>query len=110
MKSGRRALEPVKQKTLCARPYQVEMAEIAKHESVIIKLNTGLGKTFIAVIVIKHHLPETYKPLAEGGRRIVFICKTGKSLLPIVLLFYYVRLIHCLITLPRLLPIGGFQS
>ncbi|KAL7056144.1 hypothetical protein AAHC03_021159 [Spirometra sp. Aus1] len=52
------------------------MAEIAKHESVIVKLNTGLGKTFIAVIVINHHLPETYKPLSEGGKRIVFICKT----------------------------------
>ncbi|VDM01354.1 unnamed protein product [Schistocephalus solidus] len=82
MKSGRRSTQTTNKEKLSARPYQVEMAEIAKHESVIIKLNTGLGKTFIAVIVIKHHLPETYKPLSQGGKRIVFICKTGKSLVP----------------------------
>lgn len=62
---------------LQARPYQVEIANIARNESIIAKLNTGLGKTFIAVMVIKHHLPETFKPVAEGGKRIIFIAKTG---------------------------------
>uniref|UniRef100_A0A0X3Q022 Endoribonuclease dcr-1 n=1 Tax=Schistocephalus solidus TaxID=70667 RepID=A0A0X3Q022_SCHSO len=76
MKSVRRSAQTANKENLSARPYQVEMAEIAKHESVIIKLNTGLGKTFIAVMVIKHHLPETYKPISQGGKRIVLICKT----------------------------------
>uniref|UniRef100_A0A5K3FA09 Helicase ATP-binding domain-containing protein n=1 Tax=Mesocestoides corti TaxID=53468 RepID=A0A5K3FA09_MESCO len=65
-----------KQQLLKARPYQVEIANLAFHESIIAKLNTGLGKTFIAVMVIKHHLPETYRPLNQGGRRIIFITKT----------------------------------
>lgn len=59
------------------RPYQVEIATIAAHESVIAKLNTGLGKTFIAVMVIKDHLNETFIPISEGGKRIIFIAKTG---------------------------------
>ncbi|VDO14086.1 unnamed protein product [Rodentolepis nana] len=64
---------------LQARPYQVEIAKIAQKESIIAKLNTGLGKTFIAVMVIKHHLPETFKSVSEGGRRVLFVVKTGNS-------------------------------
>ncbi|KAL5106991.1 Endoribonuclease dcr-1 [Taenia crassiceps] len=59
-----------------ARPYQVEMANMARNESVIVKLSTGLGKSFIAAMVIKGHLPETYRPVAEGGKRIILVAKT----------------------------------
>ncbi|VDM36048.1 unnamed protein product [Hydatigera taeniaeformis] len=58
------------------RPYQVEIANIARSESIIVKLGTGLGKSFIAAMVIKDHLPETYRPVAEGGKRIVLVAKT----------------------------------
>lgn len=66
-----------KTKMLEARPYQVEMANIARNESVIVKLSTGLGKSFIAAMVIKDHLPETYRPVSEGGKRIILVAKTG---------------------------------
>ena len=66
-----------KRESFKARPYQVEIAELARRGSIIAKLNTGLGKTFIAVMIIKYHLPETYRPIAEGGKRILFIAKTG---------------------------------
>ncbi|VDM36022.1 unnamed protein product [Hydatigera taeniaeformis] len=58
------------------RPYQVEIANIARSESIIVKLGTGLGKSFIAAMVIKDHLPETYRPVAEGGKRILLVAKT----------------------------------
>nr|CUU99449.1 hypothetical transcript [Hymenolepis microstoma] len=69
-------LEIARQCAPQARPYQVELAKIAHNESIIAKLDTGLGKTFIAVMVIKHHLPETFKPISQGGKRIIFIVKT----------------------------------
>ncbi|VEL22895.1 unnamed protein product [Protopolystoma xenopodis] len=59
-----------------ARPYQVELSCVAERENVIVKLGTGLGKTFIAIMAIKFHLPITYVPLSEGGRRILFIVRT----------------------------------
>ncbi|KAL5103252.1 Endoribonuclease dcr-1 [Taenia crassiceps] len=52
------------------------MANMARNESVIVKLSTGLGKSFIAAMVIKGHLPETYRPVAEGGKRIILVAKT----------------------------------
>ncbi|KAH9278438.1 Endoribonuclease dcr-1 [Echinococcus granulosus] len=65
-----------KTKLLEPRPYQVEMANMARNESIIVKLSTGLGKSFIAAMVIKDHLPETYRPVTEGGKRIIFVAKT----------------------------------
>ncbi|KAL5966310.1 Endoribonuclease dcr-1 [Taenia solium] len=52
------------------------MANIARNESVIVKLSTGLGKSFVAAMVIRDHLPETYCPVAEGGKRIILVAKT----------------------------------
>ncbi|CDI97990.2 DiCer Related family member dcr 1 [Echinococcus multilocularis] len=63
-------------KLLEPRPYQVEMVNMARNESIIVKLSTGLGKSFIAAMVIKDHLPETYRPVTEGGKRIIFVAKT----------------------------------
>ncbi|EUB60332.1 Endoribonuclease dcr-1 [Echinococcus granulosus] len=64
-------------KLLEPRPYQVEIANMARNESIIVKLSTGLGKSFIAAMVIKDHLPETYCPVTEGGKRIIFVAKTA---------------------------------
>lgn len=80
-----------KRSALKARPYQVEIANIARNESVIAKLNTGLGKTFISVMVMKEHLPETFKPVAEGGRRIIFITKTGIFVFILLVCFCLMR-------------------
>ncbi len=36
------------------RPYQIAMAEIVKEQNTIVQLNTGLGKTLIAIMTIKN--------------------------------------------------------
>ncbi len=53
------------------------MLRLAKEGSVIVKLNTGSGKTFIAVLLIQHMLPDTHGALKDGAKRIVFLVKTG---------------------------------
>ena len=44
---------------------------MAKEKNVIIKLNTGSGKTFIAAMVIKDYLHHS------GGKKIFFLVKNG---------------------------------
>lgn len=65
---------------LLARSFsQLEMVRLAKASNVIVKLDTGAGKTFIASMLMQHMLPQTKASLSEGGKRIVFLVKTGKS-------------------------------
>ena len=40
--------------SLANRPHQVELLEKAKRKNIIVYLGTGSGKTFIAVMLIKH--------------------------------------------------------
>lgn len=54
------------------------MVRLAKKGDVIVKLDTGSGKTFIASMLIQHMLPQTRNSLNNGGKRIVFLVKTGE--------------------------------
>ncbi|XP_055855641.1 endoribonuclease Dicer [Episyrphus balteatus] len=59
-----------------ARPYQLQILEHAINHNSIIYLPTGSGKTYIAIMLIRHFSKELHKPLDEGGKRCVFLCNT----------------------------------
>lgn len=59
-----------------ARPYQTQIFEHAVKHNSIIYLPTGSGKTYIAVMLIRHFSKDFNKPLHEGGKRCVFLCNT----------------------------------
>ena len=45
------------------------MLEKAKRKNIIVYLGTGSGKTFIAVMLIKH-----MRDLVQAGKKVVFLC------------------------------------
>ncbi|CAG2100109.1 unnamed protein product [Medioppia subpectinata] len=60
-----RGNETVETKDFIARPYQVELYEVCKARNTVVCLNTGGGKTFIAVMLIRHLSPQC---LVDGKR------------------------------------------
>lgn len=61
-----------------ARSYQIELLEAALEDNTIVLLGTGAGKTFIAVMLIKHLSALTLLPLnMEEAKRSVFLVNTG---------------------------------
>lgn len=48
------------------RPYQNAMVEIAKRQNTIVQLNTGMGKTLVAIMIIRHFAPE-FKEIDSQG-------------------------------------------
>ncbi|XP_039124414.1 endoribonuclease Dicer homolog 3a-like isoform X1 [Dioscorea cayenensis subsp. rotundata] len=68
-------VEPKKQcKDFEPRSYQVEVFDVAVRRNTIAVLDTGAGKTMIAVMLIRHFIDEA---MATGdGRRVVFLAPT----------------------------------
>ena len=62
---------------LQARPYQVEIVDIAKKKNTIVCLGTGTGKTFISVMLIKERQGSIQGDLISGGKRTFFLVNTG---------------------------------
>lgn len=58
------------------REYQVELFERVMRQNTIIFLPTGSGKTFIAVMVIKHKSTDLKLLYSEGGKRTFFLVET----------------------------------
>lgn len=56
---------------------QVELLEAALEHNTIVCLNTGSGKTFIAVLLIKEL---SHQIRQEDGRRSVFLVNTGTNI------------------------------
>lgn len=64
--------------TITPRPYQCEMLEAALQKNTIVCLNTGSGKTFIAVMLIKALQTEiSTLSLDHGGKKTFFLVNTG---------------------------------
>ena len=63
---------------LIARPYQVDLLELAKERNTIICLGTGTGKTFISVMLIKEMAYEVRESYKNGGKRTFFLVNTGE--------------------------------
>uniref|UniRef100_A0A671XE75 ribonuclease III n=1 Tax=Sparus aurata TaxID=8175 RepID=A0A671XE75_SPAAU len=62
------------------RKYQVELLEAALEHNTIVCLNTGSGKTFIAVLLTKELSHQIRGHYQENAKRTVFLVNTGTSL------------------------------
>jgi endoribonuclease Dicer len=56
------------------KPPKTELLEKAIDRNVIIYLKTGSGKTYIAVMLIKHFAEEIDCEFSKGGKRTIFLC------------------------------------
>ncbi|XP_057325041.1 endoribonuclease Dicer [Microplitis mediator] len=61
---------------LSAREYQIDLFEKTLTGNRIVYLPTGSGKTYIAVMLIKHMSGDVRSPWISGGKRTVFIVNT----------------------------------
>ncbi|CAL4067860.1 unnamed protein product, partial [Meganyctiphanes norvegica] len=58
------------------RSYQLELFDHAKEKNSILVLGTGSGKTFISILLIKHHAAKIRGLFSEGAMRSVFVVNT----------------------------------
>ena len=61
------------------RSFQVELLDYARRENTIVCLQTGSGKTFIAVMLVKELMSASVavrKKLGDGGKRAFFLVNT----------------------------------
>lgn len=58
-------------------PQQVELLEAALEHNTIVCLNTGSGKTFIAVLLTKELSHQIRGDYRENGKRTVFLVNAG---------------------------------
>ncbi|XP_072221007.1 endoribonuclease Dicer [Leuresthes tenuis] len=63
------------------RKYQVELLEAALEHNTIVCLNTGSGKTFIAVLLTKELSHQIRGPYQENARRTVFLVNSASSVI-----------------------------
>uniref|UniRef100_A0AC11DNE3 Dicer 1, ribonuclease III n=1 Tax=Ovis aries TaxID=9940 RepID=A0AC11DNE3_SHEEP len=63
------------------RKYQVELLEAALDHNTIVCLNTGSGKTFIAVLLTKELSYQIRGDFNRSGRRTVFLVNSGNKAL-----------------------------
>nr|XP_047132460.1 endoribonuclease Dicer-like [Hydra vulgaris] len=59
-----------------ARPYQIQLLDLAKKSNTILCLGTGTGKTFISVMLIKEKQHEIKGSFEERGKRTFFLVCT----------------------------------
>lgn len=64
---------------------QVELLEAALDRNTIVCLNTGSGKTFIAVLLTKELSYQIRGDLTRHGKRTVFLVNSGNGHLALVL-------------------------
>ena len=58
--------------------FQLELLEAAFDHNTIVCLQTGTGKTFIGVMLIKELARDIRQDYNQGGKRTVFLVNTGK--------------------------------
>ncbi|KAL0968931.1 hypothetical protein UPYG_G00220020 [Umbra pygmaea] len=63
------------------RKYQVELLEAALEHNTIVCLNTGSGKTFIAVLLTKELSHQIRGDFVENGKRTVFLVNAASSVI-----------------------------
>ncbi|XP_065369214.1 endoribonuclease Dcr-2 [Calliphora vicina] len=58
------------------RQYQLEVLNYVCNRNGIIYLPTGAGKTFIAILALKHFSSQLQETIKNGGKRAIFMCNT----------------------------------
>ncbi|XP_025264753.1 endoribonuclease Dicer isoform X1 [Camponotus floridanus] len=58
------------------RAYQIDLYEKAVQNNTIIYLPTGAGKTYIAIMLLKHLSADVRKPYNQDGKRSIFVVNT----------------------------------
>ncbi|XP_072751991.1 endoribonuclease Dicer [Anoplolepis gracilipes] len=58
------------------RAYQIDLFEKAVQDNTILYLPTGAGKTYIAVMLLKHLSADIRKPYSQDGKRTIFVVNT----------------------------------
>ena len=93
-KSVAELLEGSEQVTISdPREYQVELFERAQHQNTIAVLDTGSGKTLIAVLLIRHIIDQELEHRAKGlGSRLTFfLVRRDHCPLPVYRLSCHIR-------------------
>ncbi|KYQ55277.1 Endoribonuclease Dicer [Trachymyrmex zeteki] len=65
-----------KETVFTRRAYQIDLYERAVQDNIILYLPTGTGKTYIAVMLLKHLSRDLRKPYQKGGKRSIFVVNT----------------------------------
>ncbi|XP_071570826.1 endoribonuclease Dicer [Temnothorax nylanderi] len=69
-------INPENETGFTPRAYQIDLYERATKNNTILYLPTGAGKTYIAVMLLKHLSGDVRRPYREGGKRSIFVVNT----------------------------------
>ena len=68
--------------------YQIELFERAKERNTIVVLDTGSGKTLIAILLLRHVVEQEFERRAAGGERRVAFFVVGNGDPSVIILIY----------------------
>ena len=85
--ANRTIVDQIPPNVFTPREYQVDLLEDAKERNIIVCLNTGSGKTFIAILLIKEMAPEIRRWAARRGSGSAGVAVTPPSVVRVTQAF-----------------------